>query len=129
MIESKMPKDIRAYKTKLIGPFNGRQLICVGIMLVVDFLLFQLVVLPLDLPLEFVIYGLVFIDLPIAAFGWVEINGMSLETYMKEVVLKMFLAPAKRKSKHVIYETKADIPDKSQKKKKKKTKNEPKSYI
>ncbi len=129
MIESKMPKDIRAYKTKLIGPFNGRQLICVGIMLVVDFLLFQLVVLPLDLPLEFVIYGLVFIDLPIAAFGWVEINGMSLETYMKEVVLKMFLAPAKRKSKHVIYEIKEDIPDKNQKKKKKKTKNEPKSYI
>ena len=129
MIESKMPKDIRAYKTKLIGPFNGRQLICVGIMLVVDFLLFQLVVHPLDLPLEFVIYGFVFIDLPIAAFGWVEINGMSLETYMKEVVLKIFLLRLKESRSIFIYETKADIPDKSQKKRKKKTKNEPKSYI
>ena len=31
MIETKMPKDIRAYKTKLIGPFTGRQAICVVI--------------------------------------------------------------------------------------------------
>ena len=127
MIESKMPKDIRAYKTNLIGPFNGRQLICVGIMLIVDFLLFQLVILPLELPVEYIIYALIFIDLPIAAFGWVEINGMSLETYIKEVGLKMLLAPAKRKAKHIIYEKKQDIPDKKQKKKK--VKNEPKSYI
>ena len=52
MIESKMPKDIRAYKTKLLGPFNGRQLICVAIMLIVDFLLFKIVVNPLQLPLD-----------------------------------------------------------------------------
>ena len=125
MIESKMPKDIRAYKTKLIGPFSGRQLICIGIMLAVDFLLFQLIILPMELPLEFVIYGLVFIDVPIGAFGWVEITGMPLETYIKEVVLKMFLAPAKRKPKHIIYEEKTNIPDKKAKKKNKKAKNEP----
>ena len=129
MIESKMPKDIRAYKTKLIGPFSGRQLICIGIMLAVDFLLFQLIILPMELPLEFVIYGLVFIDVPIGAFGWVEINGMPLETYIKEVVLKMVLAPAKRKPKHIIYEEKTNIPDKKAKKKKKKAKNEPKTYM
>lgn len=64
MIESKMPKDIRSYKTKLIGPFDGRQLICIGIMLVVDFMLFQFVITPLKLPTEYVIYGLIFFDLP-----------------------------------------------------------------
>lgn len=126
MIESKMPKDIRSYKTKLIGPFTGRQLICIGIMLVVDFLLFELVILPLNLSLNFVIYGLVFIDLPIGAFGWLEINGVSLEVYIKDIGIKTFLSPAKRKPKNIIYEKKQEIPNKKQKKK---LKNEPKSYI
>lgn len=129
MIESKMPKDIRSYKTKLIGTFDGRQLICIGIMLVVDFMLFQFVITPLKLPTEYVIYGLIFFDLPIAAFGWVEFNGMPLETYIKEVILKMFLAPAKRKPKHIIYEKKQETPEKKIKKQRSKSKEEPKSYI
>lgn len=127
MIESKMPKDIRAYKTKLIGPFTARQLLCIGVMIIVDFMLYNLVVIPLHLSSDLVIYGLIFIDLPIAAFGWAEVSGMPLEIYLRDVVLKQFLAPIKRKSIHIIYQSKSTVPVKN-KKKKKNNKNEPKTY-
>lgn len=125
-----MPKDIRAYKTKLIGPFNGRQLICIAVMAVVDIMLYNFVVVPLHLSTDLIIYGLMFINLPIAAFGWTEVSGMPLEVYLKEVILKMFLAPAKRKPVHIIYQTK-NVEDTHVKKKKRKKnmKKEPISYI
>ncbi len=129
MIESKMPKDIRAYKTKLLGPFNGRQLICVAIMLIVDFLLFKIVVNPLQLPLDYVIFGLILIDLPIATFGWVEINGMSLECYIKEVGFKTLFAPTKRKPNLIIYEKKEIDSNNKKNKKIKRNKSVQKTFI
>ena len=118
MIESKMPKDIRAYKTKLNScPFTARQLLCIGVMIIVDFMLYNLVVIPLHLSSDLVIYGLIFIDLPIAAFGWAEVSGMPLEIYLRDVVLKQFLAPMKRKSIHIIYQSKSTVPVKNKKKK------------
>ena len=48
MIETKMPKDIRSYKTKLIGPFTMRQLACIAVMGVVDIILYSLVIKPLS---------------------------------------------------------------------------------
>lgn len=131
MIESKMPKDIRAYKTKLIGPFNGRQLVCIAIMAVVDIMLYNFVVVPLQLSTDLIIYGLIFVNFPIATFGWMEVSGMPLEVYLKEVILKIFLAPAKRKPIHIIYQAK-DVHETTYKKKKKRKRNgkkEPISYI
>lgn len=128
MIESKMPKDIRTYKTKLIGPFTARQLLCIGVMIIVDFMLYNLVVIPLHLSSDLVIYGLIFIDLSIGAFGWAEVSGMPLEIYLRDVVLKQFLAPMKRKSIHIIYQSNCTEPVKN-KKIKKNNKNEPKTYV
>ena len=36
MIETKVPKDIRVYKTKIIGPLSFRQLICLIVAVIVD---------------------------------------------------------------------------------------------
>ena len=50
MIETKMPKDIRAYKTKLIGPFTGRQAICVVIAGIVFIIFYACIAQPFHLP-------------------------------------------------------------------------------
>lgn len=129
MIETKMPKDIRSYKTKLIGPFTMRQIICVAVMAVVDFILYALVIQPFQLQAEFIIYGLIFIDIPIGAFGWIEPQGLPLEKYLKDVLLRSFIAPVKRKPQRILYEERgsAEKP-KIRKKKAKKNQNEPKSF-
>lgn len=137
MIETKMPKDIRKYKTKMIGPLTMRQLICVAIMGVVDIILYSLVIYPFELSTEFTIYGLILIDVPIGAFGWIEPQGLPLEIYLKDVVLRSFIAPAKRKPVRILYD-KAQTMEKIDKKKTgksgkrnkkaKKNPNEPKSF-
>lgn len=129
MIETKMPKDIRSYKTKLIGPFTMRQIICVAVMAVVDFILYALVIQPFQLQAEFIIYGLIFVDVPIGAFGWIEPQGLPLEKYLKDVLLRSFIAPVKRKPQRILYEERlsAEKP-KGTKKKAKKNQNEPKSF-
>ena len=33
MIEAKVPKDIRVYETKLVGPLTGREVVCSALML------------------------------------------------------------------------------------------------
>ena len=103
MIETKMPKDIRSYKTKFIGPFTMRQILCIAIMAAVDIILYILVIQPLKLPMEFIVYGLIFVDVPIGAFGWIEPQGIPLEKYLIDVILRSFIAPAKRKPKKMIY--------------------------
>ena len=42
MIEAKMPKDIRVYETKLIGPLTLRQTICLCVAIFVDIVLYVL---------------------------------------------------------------------------------------
>lgn len=129
MIETKMPKDIRAYKTKLIGPFTMRQIICVAVMAVVDFILYALVIQPFQLQAEFIIYGLIFIDVPIGAFGWIEPQGLPLEKYLKDVLLRSFISPVKRKPQRILYEKRGNAEkSKNRKKKAKKNQNEPKSF-
>lgn len=129
MIETKMPKDIRSYKTKLIGPFTMRQIICVAVMAVVDFILYALVIQPFQLQAEFIIYGLIFIDIPIGAFGWIEPQGLPLEKYLKDVLLRSFIAPVKRKPQRILYEERGSgEKSKIRKKKAKKNQNEPKSF-
>ena len=49
-----MPKDIRAYKTKLIGPFTGRQAICVVIAGIVFIIFYACIAQPFHLPQEYI---------------------------------------------------------------------------
>ena len=79
MIETKMPKDIRAYKTKLIGPFTGRQAICVVIAGIVFIIFYACIAQPFHLPQEYIFYVGLPLVIPILAFGWYEPNGMKLE--------------------------------------------------
>lgn len=103
MIEAKMPKDIRVYKTKLIGSLTFRQLICFLIAGIVDFILYIAVIEPFHISAKVVIYLVILIDSPIIAFGYIEPMGMPLEKYINKVLIRSFLAPRIRKTKNIIY--------------------------
>ena len=98
MIETKVPMDIRKYKSKFIGPFTTRQLICGIIAGCLDIFLYFLIVEPLGISLRPAIFLLVLVDCPILAFT-IEPLGMPMETYLTSVLLKSFLAPTRRKAK------------------------------
>ena len=124
MIETKMPKDIRAYKTKLIGPFTGRQTICVAIAGVVFILFYACIAKPFHLPQEYLFYIGLPLIIPILAFGWYEPNGMKLEKYLQKVVIRSFAVPIKRKAGQALYKTEEKKPlTKEEQKNKKKANN------
>lgn len=98
MIETKVPMDVRKYKAKLIGPFTSRQLICLTICIAVDLFFYLLLAGPAHIPIKVTVFILVMIDCPILAFT-LEPLGMPMEKYLKNVLLRMFLAPIKRRAK------------------------------
>lgn len=101
MIETKVPMDVRSYKTKYIGPFTLRQLICITIAAGVDIALFLFVFIPLGLDLgnmlKPIIFILALVDTPIIAFIF-EPQGMPMEDYLKYILIRGFVVPAKRKA-------------------------------
>ena len=102
MIETKIPKDIRSYKTKVVGSLTIRQVIFFIIAVVVDLIVWFLFLTSTNLDLRARIMILLFIDLPILAFCF-EIEGLPLEQYLKEVILGNFIAPAKRKAQTQLF--------------------------
>lgn len=70
MIEAKMPKDIRVYETKLIGPLTLRQTICLCVAIFVDIVLYVTVIKPFHVNIRLVVYLIMFADVPIFAFTY-----------------------------------------------------------
>lgn len=122
MIETKVPMDVRSYKAKFIGPFTTRQLICVTISVIVDLIFYLLAAGPLGIPIRLTVFIMVFLDCPILAFI-MEPLGMPMETYLKRVLIRSFLAPVKRRAKSCIAVTeKKEYTPKERKASKKKMK-------
>lgn len=110
MVETKVPKDIRVYKTKIIGPFSLRQLICLVLAVLLDGLIyFALSAMEIELDINTIIYGVIFIDLPILAF-MIEIDGLPMEKYLKEILIKQFLLKQKRSAETHISSKKKPVP-------------------
>ena len=123
MIEAKMPKDIRVYETKLIGPLTLRQTICLCVAILIDIILYAAVIKPFHVNIRLVVYLIMFADVPVFAFTYKPM-GMALEKYLKNVTLRSFMAPKTRKAKNVIY--KINKPSLTEKQKKIKAKREKK---
>lgn len=96
-IETSVPKDIRVYKSKVIGPFTLRQVICLAVAIAVDCLLYFGIFSMFDFSLNALIYVVILVDLPILAFT-IEPLGMPMEQYLHKVLLKQFIAPNRRKT-------------------------------
>ena len=97
-VERKINKDIANYKTKLIGPFTLRQIVCLvpAIGVAVLFLWGLKDVFP---SIEARIYMTIPVAVPFILFGWVKIYNQPLEKFLKTALVSMFLSPAKRKYK------------------------------
>ena len=94
MIEIKIPKEIKQYEAKLVGPFTARQcvvlLICVPIVGVLYYFLRTYVNATIAAYLCMPIAGIG------ALFGWVKPYGLTFEKYMQSVFVNAFVAPRVR---------------------------------
>lgn len=82
MIEIEVSKDIKAHEVKLIGPFTGRQLICIGVSLTYGIPLLVL------LPGSFMVKSIITLVLmmPTIMCGWSRIYGMPLEKFAMKAI-------------------------------------------
>ena len=103
MVEAKIPKDIRSYKTKVVGPLTFRQLICGTITVVVDLILWFLIFKDMNMSPRLIISIGALIDLPILAFCF-SVNGMPMETYVKVIYTLNFKYPMKRRAEKCLRE-------------------------
>ena len=103
MIEAKVPQDIRKYKTKVLGSFTLRQVICAVVAVVIDIVLIAGVIVPMGLSVHTIVLVVILIDVPVFAFA-IEVQGMSMEKFLYKILLRYIRTPAKRKA---IYEQKS----------------------
>lgn len=113
MIQKKMPKDIRTFKTKVVGSLTLRQLILLIVTFLVDVVLYNFVIEPLHLPLDALIYIFIPIDLLILVFSF-EPMGMPMEKYLK-LIAPYYMRPKIRKDENIIYEKEEYVPKRSAK--------------
>lgn len=95
MIEIKVPKEVRAYKEKIIGPFTWRQIVS------------GLITFPIIIPLfmyllprvgqQVASYISMAIGGPLLLIGFYEKNGQPFEKYLIQIILFYFVLPQKRK--------------------------------
>lgn len=94
MIEIEIPKDIRKYESKFIGPFTLRQTICVGIAAACSITIYntvgKLLIQDMRAPLCFIAAA------PALLAGWYKPYGLPLEKFLKVIIVTMILAPTKR---------------------------------
>lgn len=119
MFQAKVPKDIRVYKTKIVGNLTFRQFLSVAITLFIDFLVYQNILKPSEMPFDDYVTIFVLISIPILSFGWVRPMDMPLEKYLKYISYSLLFAPKKRKAKTIIYKEKKPEIKKPNKKRKK----------
>lgn len=94
MIIMPVPKDVRVFKPKVAGPLDKRQTKAVGAAIVFAFVLYNLLRGFISgTPL---IYIVAIIDIPILLCGFMDVYGMPLLTYVKNVAITKLLAPKYR---------------------------------
>lgn len=97
MLETQIPKDIRKYESKLVGPFTLRQLICFIIACLVAYIVFKIAK---PLAGSNTAVSICFISvIPVIAFGWIKPYGMQLEKFLQTAFISNVLAPKHRKYK------------------------------
>ena len=93
MIEVEMSKDLKDLSPKILGPFDKRQLICVGIGLAYALPLFFL--LPIDNFMTKIIISIIAMAPPLAC-GWCNLYGLPLEKFVMHIMRTKFKAPPVR---------------------------------
>lgn len=109
MIETRVPKDVRKYEAKILGPFNKRQLICLGLGITVGIIVFTFFT-SAGISSENTIYIVIVCVLPIMAFA-VKIDDMPMEVFIKNVFMNYYTTPRVRiQSEEIIKREKIQKP-------------------
>ena len=101
MIETKVPKDIRKFKGKAVGPFTLRQVICGLAAMAVDFTVYRVVLKPYGVSQDTSMFVMIAIAVLILSFS-VEPYGMKMEVYVRKVLYKNLFYPTARKTETVL---------------------------
>lgn len=99
MVIMPVPKDIRNFKPKFIGPLTKRQffsLLPAGIIAAVMLWGFSGII-----QRDIIILIVILLDIPIVACGFIDIHGMPLWIFMKDYIMARLFYPTNR-----IYKTK-----------------------
>ena len=94
MIETKVPKDIRKYKTKFIGPLTLRQSVCAAIAIVLDIIIYTFIIKPFNISQDLAFFIIFILDTIPLAFGKIDVLGMSLEQKLKYIIFNSILSPS-----------------------------------
>ena len=98
MIETKVPKDIRVYETKIIGPFSLRQAVCFLLLIFLDILIYSFMINPFSISADYAVYLLCLVDIPVAAFGFVKVMGVPREKYLDSVIKSLLYTIVRNRS-------------------------------
>lgn len=94
MIIMPVPKDIRTVKAKFIGPFTKRQTMAIVPSAIIAVILFTL--LGELVSSDVIIGAIVIFDTPVLLCGFVDVYGMPLWVYAKDVAIGKIFAPRNR---------------------------------
>ncbi|MBQ8598894.1 MAG: PrgI family protein [Oscillospiraceae bacterium] len=97
MVEIRITRELGDFAPKLVGPFTGRQCLCLVCAAVPCYLIYTQLkkYLPID-----VVGFLCVIPAGIAvAFGWIRPYGMKMEAFLRSIFITSVLAPAIRRYK------------------------------
>ena len=96
-IEKEIPKDIKDYKPKLIGPFTTRQICCLAPALALGVGVFF--GLRTVLSSEVRLFLITLAAVPFFLIGWYEPYHMPFEKFIKTIFVSTVLSPVIRKYK------------------------------
>lgn len=97
MLEAQIPKDIRKYESKMVGPFTLRQLICFIAAVVLAYFAYKGITSFSTADVATPVCVLV--AAPIIMVGWVKPYGMPMEKFIQTSFISTILAPKVRKYK------------------------------
>ena len=92
MLEIQMSKDIKTFEPTIVGPFTLRQIIWITIGTVLAMPTFFL--MPGEITVRILIATL--IAAPLIMCGWVKVQGMYLDRYLRIIFVYTFLESRKR---------------------------------
>jgi len=96
MLVAQIPKDIRKYDAKLVGPFTARQLVCFIGGTAASYGCYKLLGAALG-GSTFTVCSL--FAVPFILVGWIKPYGMAFEKFFKSAFISTVLAPRNRKYK------------------------------
>lgn len=95
MLEIQMPKDIKTFEPKILGPLTLRQMACLGIACTYGI---PFILLTHGSIVARVMIGLGLM-LPVLLCGWLKIYNEPFEKFVKIIIINKFIKPTKRKYK------------------------------